>query len=107
LLATDEIRHRAALDALLNQLAKLLAHVLLHNFVVARVKLDAPAAERVSEQDLRIESGQLGLFLREILFRPVEEAPDRPGLIDCHDGDSVYSVAAIVYVSRWAVQRET
>src|SRR5262249_49795581 len=81
-LAADEVRHRASLDAPADQLAILLAHLVTRQLAVpTAVQVDAPAAQDVRQQHLRIQAWELCTLLREETLRPLQQSADGPGLL--------------------------
>src|SRR5262249_52143706 len=80
LLTAHQIRHRTPFHAPPHQLAEAASGVFGGRFLIARIQLDAPAAQGVGQQHFRVQPRKLRPLLGQVAGGPVEQTADGPGL---------------------------
>src|SRR5262249_51118868 len=80
LLPAHQVCHRTALDPLPYQVPEAAARFLRRLLGEARVQIDAPAAQGVGQQDLRVQARVFRALTAQVLRGPVEQGADGPGV---------------------------
>jgi hypothetical protein len=78
LLEADEVSDRAAFDTLFDTAAVAVADFVAGQFIEPGVEGDPLYAQDVSQQDFRIESWRVSLFVFEEVGRPCQQTAQRP-----------------------------